>query len=73
MIRYLVILLALLALATACRRGGGEVPDPAPSVYYWRTTLRLDSTERDFLRRHHVAKMYYSPASRRPAAATPRT
>ena len=58
MIRYLVILLALLALATACRRGGGEVPDPAPSVYYWRTTLRLDSTERDFLRRHHVAKMY---------------
>ncbi|MBQ7691233.1 MAG: hypothetical protein IJT30_08625 [Muribaculaceae bacterium] len=53
-----VTLLALLAATMACRRGGGDVPDAAPSVYYWRTTLRLDSTERDFLLRHHVTKMY---------------
>lgn len=28
------------------------------AVYYWRTELRLDSTERDFLSRHHINKMY---------------
>ena len=54
----LILLLAAIALSVGCRRGGGDVPNPSPSVYYWRTTLRLDSTERAFLREHHVGKMY---------------
>ncbi len=29
-----------------------------PSVYYWRTTLTLDSTERAFLADHGVGRMY---------------
>lgn len=29
-----------------------------PSVYYWRTTLTLDSTERAFLSEHGVGRMY---------------
>lgn len=29
-----------------------------PSVYYWRTTLALDSTERAFLNEHGVGRMY---------------
>jgi hypothetical protein len=28
------------------------------AVYYWRTDLRLDSTERAFLKQHHINKVY---------------
>lgn len=28
------------------------------SVYYWQTTLRLDSTERTFLHKHNINKVY---------------
>ena len=28
------------------------------SVYYWRTDLHLDSTERAFLKQHHINKVY---------------
>ena len=34
------------------------LPDPAPSVYFWRTVFRLDPTEMKFLRIHGVKKMY---------------
>ncbi len=34
------------------------MPDSAPSVYYWRTTLKLDSVERAFLTDHHISKVY---------------
>ncbi len=34
------------------------VPDAAPSVYYWRGTLRLDAMERAFLKEHDVRKVY---------------
>lgn len=32
--------------------------DRSNSIYYWRTELRLDSTERDFLAKYHIRKMY---------------
>ncbi len=51
-------MLAAIALSSGCQRGGGDVPDACPSVYYWRTTLRLDSAERAFVRTHRVGKMY---------------
>ena len=55
-----LLLLTFVAM-TGCRR---QAPSEAErfgagnSVYYWRTELRLDSTERAFLSRHHVGKVY---------------
>lgn len=55
--RWLFFLLLPLLLA-ACERHHPSVPRPAPSVYFWRTTLSLDGCERDFLRHYRVKKMY---------------
>lgn len=55
------LLLPVLAiLLSACSRGPEPqgAPDPANGVYYWRTTLTLDSVERAFLADHHIRKMY---------------
>ena len=52
-----IILLALLAL-TSCNKKVDGVPDAANAVYYWRTTLQFDSTERQFLTDHKIGKMY---------------
>ena len=48
----------LLIGCTGSRRQPPEVPRPAPSVYYWRTVLEFSTRERDFLRRHHIGKVY---------------
>lgn len=53
----------LLAVLTAgsCQRQERrvqEMPDQENCVYYWRTQLQLDSTERAFLKRHHISKVY---------------
>ena len=56
-LQFYVILLMLMVV-TACSKQGGSAPDPQPAAYYWRTTLQLDSTERAFLREHHVGKLY---------------
>ena len=51
-------------MAALCVAGGGcshspePVKDPAPAVYYWRTVLKLDSAERQFLAWHDIRKMY---------------
>ncbi len=49
--------LFLLLLLLSCSHNRG-VEQPVPSVYYWRTTLTLDSTERAFLAQHGVGRMY---------------
>ena len=43
-------------LAVGCSRER-ELAD-VNAVYYWRTDLRLDSTERAFLQQHHIKKVY---------------
>ncbi len=52
-------LLLLLVLSAACGRrtaaGDGEA---VRSVYYWNTVFRLDSLQRDFLRRYGVRRIY---------------
>lgn len=54
---WLIALLA--ALCCACGKSDTDgVPEPAPAVYYWRTTLTLDSTERAFLAEHNIKKVY---------------
>ena len=51
-----MVCLAVLLLG-ACHRRQSAAPT-ARSVYYWRTTLRLDSAERAFLRQHDVRRLY---------------
>ena len=38
--------------------GGKAKPSDVNAVYYWRTELRLDSTERAFLRQYNIKKVY---------------
>lgn len=49
-----VVLLVLLTISCQKQR---EL-DEGNAVYYWRTDFRLDSTERAFLRQHHINKVY---------------
>ena len=52
-----IFILAMVAmLAVGCSRER-ELAD-VNAVYYWRTDLRLDSTERAFLQQHHIKKVY---------------
>ena len=50
------LLLGLLALGCS-HREREELPE-GNAVYYWRTDLRLDSTERVFLKQYHINKVY---------------
>ena len=52
-----IFILAMVAmLAVGCSRER-ELAD-VNAVYYWRTDLRLDSTERAFLQQYHIKKVY---------------
>ena len=50
-------LLLLLAVVTTDCTKQKEMED-INAVYYWRTDLRLDSAERDFLQQYHINKGY---------------
>ena len=52
---YFLLLPALLLVA--CQRDDKTLAGQN-GVYYWRTTLRLDSAERAFLHQHHIRKVY---------------
>ena len=54
-------LLALLSVLTGCwqeQDRGYEMPRDVNAVYYWRTELKLDSTERAFLGQYRIKKVY---------------
>ncbi len=57
-----IILSAMLALLLAACTGKQapwrETPVKGNAVYYWRTSLRLDSAERAFIQRHHIRRLY---------------
>ena len=53
-----VMMLAAMILLAACGKEPRGVAEPQNSVYYWRTTLLLDSAEHDFMARYHVGKAY---------------
>ena len=56
MIRRLLLSSTLLLLL-ACH--GKQLPmEEGNAVYFWRTELRLDSTERAFLSQYHINKVY---------------
>lgn len=52
----LIVILAAVLLTTSCQRT--EELEVGNAVYYWRTDLRLDSTERAFIQQYHIKKMY---------------
>ena len=55
-----MILLAAMVM-TGCQKQKDKEAKPLTegnAVYYWRTDLRLDSTERAFLQQYHINKVY---------------
>ena len=56
--RILCYGLLLLMGLTACSRQPDKDMEPGNSVYYWRTDLRMDSTERAFMRAYDIKKVY---------------
>ena len=59
--KYFVSLCLCVLLNTACQERNSRTDDSLEqgnSVYYWRTDLRLDSTERAFLQQYHINKVY---------------
>lgn len=52
------IFLAGLLFMLGCGPASDSVDNPKAAVYYWRTSLTLDSVERQFLSDHNVGKMY---------------
>ena len=51
---FIFAMVAMLAVGCSRERKLADVN----AVYYWRTDLRLDSTERAFLQQHHIKKVY---------------
>ena len=56
--RILCYGLLLLMGLTACSRQPDKDMELGNSVYYWRTDLRIDSTERAFMRAYDIKKVY---------------
>lgn len=52
------ICLLMGLLTTGCSQQRREVLPEGNAVYYWRTDWRLDTTERAFLKQHHINKVY---------------
>lgn len=52
------ICLLIGLLTTGCSQQRREVLPEGNAVYYWRTDWRLDTTERAFLKQHHINKVY---------------
>ena len=56
---YIIGLGLLLGLLTVgCSEQERKMLPEGNAVYYWRTDLRLDSTERAFLKQYHINKVY---------------
>ena len=56
--RPLLIMMLLLALTACQKQSSRKALESGNAVYYWRTDLRLDSTERAFLAQYHINKVY---------------
>lgn len=52
------MLLAILFTSCSRQQSQDESLEQSNGVYYWRTDLHLDSTERAFLKQHHINKVY---------------
>ena len=52
-----MMILAASLMISCCQRHEESLPE-GNAVYYWRTDLRLDSTERAFLKQYNINKVY---------------
>ena len=52
------MMLVLLGMTGCERQKTRAMLEEGNAVYYWRTDLRLDSTERAFLQQYHINKVY---------------
>lgn len=52
------MLLTTLLMGCSQQQSQDENLELCNAVYFWRTDLRLDSTERAFLQQHHINKVY---------------
>lgn len=64
-IRFFVVASCLLMLLGSCGKGKRETDttfvfrhEPANAVYHWKTVLNPNAYEMDFMRKHHVKRMY---------------
>lgn len=51
-------LFILIGIATSCSSPRGEVPNPKPSAYYWKTSFALSEKDRQWMAENNVEKMY---------------
>lgn len=56
--RYIACFSLLLLLISCTKQSTPRPLEEGNAVYYWRTDLHLDSTERIFLQQHHINKVY---------------
>ena len=52
------MVLLLLAMTACEKQSSRKTLESGNAVYYWRTDLRLDSTEKTFLAQYHINKVY---------------
>ena len=57
-ITFLTLLLITLSFTCCQERENRQQLDVGNAVYYWRTDLQLDSTERAFLEQYQIQKLY---------------
>jgi len=48
----------VISMASCSSRHNDIVPLPGPAVYYWKTVFKLDTIQKQFLKRHAVRKIY---------------
>ena len=57
--RFAIVLLLILLMTGCGKQKSQDLSlEQCNSVYYWRTDLRLDSTEKAFLRKYDIKKLY---------------
>ena len=61
--RLLFLLVALMAMTNCGQRQGTPITEPEElvkqnSMYYWKTTFDIDSTEVAFLEAHNIKRLY---------------
>ena len=57
-LRKITFSILLAGSMTACGTKQPQPGDTGNAIYYWKTTFALDSTERDFLQRHNIKRIY---------------
>ncbi len=55
---YFLIITCTMELTSCSNSRDKAIPEPAASVYYWKTAFQLDNSELQFLRQHAVKKIY---------------